>query len=213
MKVLVTGFTPFGGEIKNPAFEAVKLMADKIGDAEIVKVEISTAFYQSVKNLKAQMKKIQPDCVICVGQAGGRANISIERVAINMDDARIADNEGNQPIDLPIVVDGPAAYFSNLPIKAISKRIQDAGIPAGVSNSAGTYVCNHLMYGLMHLIQTEFQTIKGGFIHVPFCEEQVVDKPNMPSMHLSSIAKALEIAVETAINVKTDYLISEGSEC
>ncbi len=211
MKILVTGFDPFGGESTNPAYEAVKALPDLIGTHTLIKMEVPTVFNKSIQVLLEAMKTHKPDVVICVGQAGGRAQITLERVAINIDDARITDNEGNAPIDLPVHREGPAAYFSNLPIKAMSRAIQMGGIPASVSNSAGTFVCNHIMYGLMHMIHTEFKDCRGGFIHVPYCEAQVVDKPNMPSMSLGSITKALEIAVEAAIEYKTDIHISEGA--
>lgn len=213
MKVLITGFNPFGGESKNPAFEAVKRLPDGFENIEIVKVEVPTEFYESVRVLRHHVEKERPDLVICVGQAGGRAAVSIERVAINIDDARIPDNAGNQPLDEAIVENGPAAYFSTLPIKAMANAIREGGIPATVSNSAGTYVCNHIMYGLMHMIDTSFPGTRGGFIHVPYLEDQVLDKPNMPAMSLASITKALEIAVKTACSVREDIQKSEGTVC
>jgi pyroglutamyl-peptidase len=148
--------------------------------------------------------------VICVGQAGGRYDITIERVAINIDDARIPDNEGNQPIDEPIFADGDAAYFSSLPIKAITNEIKKEGIPASVSNTAGTFVCNHIMYGLLYLIDKKYNNIKGGFIHVPFLPEQVLNRPNTPYMSLEYIAKALTIAVKTAASYKEDIKVTQG---
>ncbi len=213
MKVLISGFDPSGGESKNPAYEAVKMLPDTFEDIEVIKVEIPTEFYKSIEVLKDYIEKEKPDVVICVGQAGGRFTVSVERVAINLDDARIPDNGGNQPVDQAIVRDGPAAYFSTLPIKAIANAIREGGIPASVSNSAGTYVCNHIMYGLMHMISTRFPEIRGGFIHVPFLEEQVLDKPNMPSMGLESISKALGIAVKTACEVDEDLRQTEGTVC
>lgn len=213
MKVLITGFNPFGGESKNPAYEAVKMLPDTFEGIELVKVEIPTEFYKSIEVLRTSIEKEKPEVVICVGQAGGRFTVSVERVAINVDDARIPDNGGNRPVDQAIVKEGPAAYFSTLPIKAIASAIREGGVPASVSNSAGTYVCNHIMYGLMHMISTEFPEIKGGFIHVPFLEEQVLDKPNMPSMSLESISKALGIAVKTACEVDVDLKQTEGTIC
>jgi len=213
MKVLITGFNPFGGESKNPAYEAVKMLPDTFEGIELVKVEIPTEFYKSIEVLRNYIEKEKPEVVICVGQAGGRFTVSVERIAINLDDARIPDNGGNQPVDQAIVKDGPAAYFSTLPIKAIANAIREGGIPASVSNSAGTYVCNHIMYGLMHMISTQFPEIRGGFIHVPFLEEQVLDKPNVPSMGLESISKALGIAVKTACVVDEDLRQTEGTVC
>lgn len=204
MKVLVTGFEPFGGEKINPAYEAVKKLSGNINGAEIVKLEVPTVFGKSIERLHEAMEREKPDIVICVGQAGGRYDITIERVAINISDGRIADNEGNQPIDEPIFEDGKTAYFATLPIKAMVKKIRDSGIPASVSNSAGTYVCNHIMYGLLYLIDKEYPNIRGGFVHVPFLPEQVVDKGNTPSMSLENITTGLALAIEAAVEYRQD---------
>ena len=195
MKILVTGFDPFGGELLNPSFEAVKRLPDTIAGAHIYKLEIPTVFHQSAQLLNTKIKDIQPDIVLSVGQAGGRAAITPERVAINLDDARIPDNEKNQPIDEAIQVDGQSAYFTQLPIKAMVHAIKEAGIPASVSNTAGTFVCNHLMYQLLYTIDHEFPGMRGGFIHVPFVPQQVIDKPHHPSMNLDDIAKGLEVGI------------------
>ena len=213
MKVLITGFEPFGGEHTNPAYEAVKALPDRIEDIEIIKSEIPTAFHVSIQKIEALIKTHLPDVVICVGQAGGRSNITIERVGINVDDAGIPDNLGKQPIDEAIYLDGPAAYFSTLPIKAIVKALRENGIPASVSNSAGTYVCNHIMYGLLHVLKTEYPGVRGGFIHVPYCESQVVDKPNVPSMNLFSITKALKIAIMCTCAIDHDIKMTDGVDC
>ncbi|MFK8243642.1 MULTISPECIES: pyroglutamyl-peptidase I [unclassified Facklamia] len=200
MKLLVTGFEPFGDESVNPALEAVKLLPDSIAGAEIIKLEIPTVFHKSGKMLETAIKEIQPDAIICVGQAGGRSAITPERVAINQDDASIKDNEGNQPIDEPIQSDGPPAYFSTLPIKAIVAAIQEAGIPAQVSNTAGTYVCNHLMYQARYYAEQYLSANASvGFIHVPYMPSQVVNKPNVASMKLDTIVKALTIAIEVVV--------------
>lgn len=212
MKVMITGFDPFGGENTNPAYESIKLMG-AIQGVDLIKLELPTVFHDSKEVLEAGIKAHSPDCVICVGQAGGRSHISIERVAINLDDGRIPDNKGQQPIDEAIVADGPAAYFSNLPIKAMVEALKEAGIPGMISNSAGTYVCNHIMYQLMHLIATKYPEIKGGFIHVPFCESQVVNRPNVASMNLESISKGLMVCVETAASVKEDIKKTGGTIC
>lgn len=145
MKILVTGFDPFGGESMNPAIEAVKLLPDTIAGADIVKLEIPTVFHKSAQVVREKMQEIQPDVVLNIGQAGGRTGLTPERVAINQDDARIEDNDGNQPIDAPIQEDGQPAYFSKLPIKAMVEAIHQTGLPASVSNSAGTFVCNHII--------------------------------------------------------------------
>ena len=204
MKVLVTGFDPFGGEPINPAWEAVKAMKDTIAGAEIVKMQIPTVVGKSIEKIHQKMKELQPDLVISVGQAGGRFGVTPERVAINVTDARIPDNEGNQPIDEPIFPDGPAAYFSNLPVKAMVQAIKDAGYPSVLSNSAGTYICNHVMYGILYYIEKEFPNVRGGFIHVPYAPSQVVNKPSTPSMALTDITASLEAAVAAAISSKED---------
>lgn len=204
MKVLVTGFDPFGGESINPAWEAVKAMKDTIAGAEIVKMQIPTVVGKSIEKIHQKMKELQPDLVISVGQAGGRFGVTPERVAINVTDARIPDNEGNQPIDEPIFPDGPAAYFSNLPVKAMVQAIKDAGYPSVLSNSAGTYICNHVMYGILYYIEKEFPNVRGGFIHVPYAPSQVVNKPSTPSMALADITASLEAAVAAAVSSKED---------
>ena len=209
MKVLVTGFDPFGGEPINPAWEAVKAMKDTIAGAEIVKMQIPTVVGKSIEKIHQKMKELQPDLVISVGQAGGRFGVTPERVAINVTDARIPDNEGNQPIDEPIFPDGPAAYFSNLPVKAMVQAIKDAGYPSVLSNSAGTYICNHVMYGILYYIEKEFPNVRGGFIHVPYAPSQVVNKPSTPSMALADITASLEAAVAAAsqLSSKSDKVV------
>lgn len=210
MKVLITGFSPFGGENINPAYEAVKNLEDTIQGAKIIKKEICTVFGTSITELEREIECENPDIVICVGQAGGRYDITVERVAINIDDARIEDNEGNQPIDTKIYENGENAYFSSIPIKAIVRSIREEGIPASISNTAGTFVCNHLMYGLLYLINNKYTHIKGGFIHVPFLPEQVVSKANQPSMSIENITKGLKCAIEACIVYKEDIRTVEG---
>jgi len=200
MKVLVTGFEPFGGERVNPSIEAVKRLSDKIAGADIIKAEIPTVFNKSIRKLEKILEDEKPDITICVGQAGGRNRISVERVAINISDGRIPDNEGYQPVDEIIFEDGDTAYFARLPIKKIIKELNDRNIPAEVSNTAGTYVCNHLMYGLLYNINKKYPNMMGGFIHIPFLPEQVIDKPNMPCMSLDLIVEGLTIAIEVAVN-------------
>ena len=212
MKVLITGFDPFGGESINPAWEAVKAMKDNIDGIEVIKLQIPTVFKKSAEKLFAGIEEYKPDAVICIGQAGGRYDMSVERVAINMDDGRIPDNEGYQPIDTPVYEDGENAYFATLPIKGIVEEIKLAKIPASVSNTAGTYVCNHIMYSLLYYISKNNLNIKGGFIHVPYITEQVVDKKNMPYMEVATITKALECAVQALNKYKVDVKVSGGKE-
>lgn len=200
MKIIVTGFDPFGGEVMNPAWKAVKALPDSILDAKIIRLEIPTVFEKSAQIVQQAIEKEQPDVVIHVGQAGGRFCVTPERIAINLDDARIPDNEGNQPIDQVIQAKGPAAYFSTLPVKAMVEAIKKAGLPAAVSNSAGVFVCNHIMYQTLHFIHQKAQNIQAGFIHVPYIPQQVLDKPNQPCMNLADITRSLEKAIEAVIH-------------
>lgn len=211
MKALVTGFDPFGGEAINPAYEAVKKMKDRIGGCEIVKLEIPTVFERSLKAIEEAIEREKPDIVLCVGQAGGRFGMSIEKVGINLDEARIPDNDGNSPSGTPIRPDGETAYFSNLPVKAITEKMRCENIPAQISYTAGTYVCNHVLYGLMYMISTKYGNLKGGFIHVPFLPEQVMDKKNMPFMELDSIKKGLELAIEATLDTPEDIEFQAGT--
>src|SRR5699024_4254015 len=176
------GFDPYGDDIINPAIEAVKRLPDTIEDVGIIKLEIPTVFYKRADVVKETIEKEKPDYVLYIVQAGGRYELRPGRVAINLDDARLADNEGQQPIDKPIKEDGEAAYFSQLPIKAMVDYMKKENIPASVSNSAGTFVCNHIMYQTLYLAMTEFPNIKAGFMHIPFLPEQVVERPNTPAM-------------------------------
>ena len=197
MKILITGFEPFGGESVNPAYEAVKLLPDMAGDTQIVKMEIPTVFGEAGKVVETGILQHQPDAVICVGQAGRRADIGVERVAINLVEASIPDNAGNQPMDVKVQEDGDTAYFATIPVKAMVKNIKDHGIPASISYTAGTYVCNSVMYDLLYLIDRKYPSIRGGFIHVPYATEQGVGKPvGTATMELSTISKALLYALE-----------------
>lgn len=213
MKVLITGFEPFGGEKLNPSFESIKLLDDTIAGAKIVKASIPVVFKKSLDKLEELIVNERPDVVICVGQAGGRFDLTVERIAINLDDARIPDNDGNQPVDERIHEDGNNAYFSNLPIKAMVEEMRSEMIPASISNTAGNYVCNHIMYGLLYLVEKKYPNIKGGFIHVPFIPEQVIGKANTPSIGLELIAKGLKCAIKAAVENKVDMKTSCGKIC
>ena len=195
MKILVTGFDPFGSDKINPAIEAVKKLPDTIKGAKIIKLEIPTVFNKSAQVVHQAIVKEQPDYVLNVGQAGGRSALTPERVAININDGRIPDNDGYQPLDEPIQPDGDTAYFTQLPIKAMAKAIRAAGLPAIVSNTAGTYVCNHIFYQVQYMRTKEFPKLKAGFIHIPFLPEQVITRPNQPSMALADIVKGLAAAI------------------
>lgn len=211
MKVLVTGFDPFGGEKVNPAYEAVKLLPDTIAGAEIIKIEIPTVFTRSAEVLEETIQKYRPDVVLDVGQAGGRSCMTVEKVAINLKEARIPDNDGEQPFDEPIREDGETAYFSTLPVKAMVENMRAHGIPAHISYTAGTYVCNCIMYNALYLAAKKYLGVRAGFIHVPFENGQVVDKANgTPFMSLEMIAKGLEYGIEAAVTTTDDVQKAMG---
>ena len=206
--VLVTGFDPFGGSAVNPSWDAVHALHGRtIAGHRVIGGEIPTVFGTSLHRLAALMEEHQPRLVICTGQAGGRGAISLERVAINVNDARIPDNAGSKPIDVAIVPEGPAAYFTSLPIKAMLQALLDAGVRAEVSQTAGTFVCNQTFYGLMHLLANEkWQGTRGGLIHVPFLPEQ-----GMPCMRVEEIVRGLEIAITTALSTHHDIRKEAGA--
>jgi pyroglutamyl-peptidase len=209
--VLLTGFEPFNGAPINPSWEAVRALDGWSGPGFAVVVrQLPCVFGRALDVLREAIAGVKPDIVIAVGQAGGRSEISLERVAINVDDASIRDNAGNQPVDTPVAADGPAAYFTTLPVKAIVKALRLRGFPSGVSQTAGTFVCNHVFYGLMH--HAAGQPLKAGFVHVPFLPEQAADRPERPpSMALRDIVDALRIAVEVAVVTETDTQEAGGA--
>jgi pyroglutamyl-peptidase len=210
--VLLTGFAPFGGETINPSWDAVAPLANKrIGGHRIVARQLPVEFGTSLKVLRAAIREVKPALVLCVGQAGGRAQISIERVAINIDDARIPDNAGACPIDAPIVADGPAAYIATLPVKAMLVALREAGIPAEVSQTAGTYVCNHVFYGLMHALRGK-PRMRGGFIHIPYAPEQAARHPGAPSLPVDVVTAALRIGLRIALATTVDRHVAAGAE-
>jgi len=213
--VLLTGFEPFNKATINPAWEAVRALEGWQGEAgghhfQVEVRQLPCVFGDANEAIAALVTELHPDVVIAVGQAGGRAEISVERVAINVDDASILDNDGQQPVDVRIVDDGPAAYFSTLPIKAIVRAMRGQGLIAGVSQTAGTFVCNHVFYGLMHHVAG--QPIKAGFIHVPFLPEQTAGRPDAPpSMALDDIVAGIRIAVEVTLGVADDVVEAGGA--
>ena len=198
MKVLITGFEPFGGEEINPSWEAVSGLPDEIDGAEIIKRQLPVTFNGVRKILPRLIVEERPDVVILTGQAGGRPNITVERVAINVMDSTMSDNEGFAPEDEPVFEGAPAAYFATLPIKAIVRALREEKIPAGVSNTAGTYVCNTAMFTALHTIAVAGMETNAGFIHVPFSHEQALEKPR-PSMAVETIRNALEVAIRTSL--------------
>jgi len=197
--VLITGFEPFNGATLNPAWEAVRALSGWQGDGfQVITRQLPCVFGLSTRLLLDAIEEAKPDVVIAVGQAGGRPAISVERIAINVDDAPIPDNDGWQPLDKAIVAAGPAAYFSTLPIKAIVQAMRARGVAAGVSQTAGTFVCNHVFFGLMHF--THGLPLRAGFIHVPYLPEQVTGQPGVASMALDDIIEGLRAAVEVAVH-------------
>lgn len=212
--VLLTGFDPFGGERVNPALEAVRCLDGRVIAGAVVRaVEVPTVRFKCVERVRSAIAELDPLLVISVGQAGGRAEITPERVAINVDDFRIKDNEGNQPVDEMVDPKGPAAYFSTLPIKAMVDAMRRAHIPASVSNTAGTFVCNHLFYGLMRHLHLEGNVRRGGFVHIPYLPEQAARLSGQPSMGLDCVLKGLEAGIAAALECGEDKPITGGTEC
>ena len=199
MKLLVTGFDAFGGETINPAQLVVEALPDQVEDHLIHKLIIPTTRYESFKRIKEFIDHENPDVVLSIGQAGGNSDIAIERIGINCDDYRMPDNGGNQPIDEKIVERGRDAYFATIPVRKIVENIRNEMIPARISNSAGTFVCNHVLYSIRQYIEENHLPIKSGFIHIPFIPNQVINKPNTASMDLETIHKAILIAIKTII--------------
>ncbi|KUL38440.1 Pyrrolidone-carboxylate peptidase [Streptomyces sp. NRRL F-4489] len=210
-RVLLTGFEPFEGERVNPSWDAVRAAAaEPLDGLELHAAELPCVFGGALTALRTAIDRTNPDIVVCVGQAGGRPDITVERIAVNVDDARVPDNAGAEPIDEPVVPGGPAAYFSTLPIKACVAAVRAAGLPASVSNTAGTFVCNHVFYGLAHLIATELPHLRGGFVHIPYAPEQVTARA-LPSLPVGAAATALRTIAATAARTRTDLRIAEGA--
>lgn len=208
--VLITGFEPFGGETVNPSQEIARLLNGRvIGGRRVVARILPCVFGAANRELRALLAEFAPEVVIGVGQAGGRAEITPERVAINVDDARIPDNAGAQPVDRAVVARGPAAYWSTLPIKAIVAELRARKIPASVSQTAGTFVCNHAFYGLMHALARR-RGMRGGFIHVPYLPEQVKGKRGAPSMPLETMVEGIALAMSVALRVRRDLKLENG---
>ncbi len=210
MKALVTGFDAFGGEAVNPSSLAVGKLKKRIGGIVVHTAQLPTSYAQSAKVLLAAIEKTRPDIVLCVGQAGGRSELCLERVAINVQDARIRDNDGKQPIDKPVVKDGPAAHFTTLPIKACVAEMRKAGLPASVSNTAGTFVCNHIFYALMDIAAGHPIPMRGGFLHIPYVPEQAARLGGAPSMALADIVRGIEIILEVSAARISDVHTAEG---
>jgi pyroglutamyl-peptidase len=210
MKALVTGFDAFGGDKVNPSSVAVGRLKRRQGSLVVHTAVLPTSYARSAITLRGAIHEVQPDLVLCVGQAGGRSELSLERVAINVQDARIRDNDGKQPIDRPVVRDGAAAHFSTLPIKACVLELRRAGLPASVSNSAGTFVCNHVFYALMDMAERHGHSFRGGFLHIPYIPEQAARVGGAPSMSLDEIVRGIEIVLAVSAARTNDVHAAEG---
>jgi pyroglutamyl-peptidase len=212
MAVLVTGFGPFGGEDANPSWEAARLLdSESIAGRTVVARWLPCAFGGAGTALRAAMEEIDPVLWLGLGQAGGRSVVSIERVAINVTDSRGPDEEGEQPVDVPVIAGGPAAYFATVPVKAIWARLTAEGIPAEVSQTAGTFVCNHAFYLASHLAASRSPAPTVGFLHVPLSPAQAARRPGVPSMSVEMVAAALRLAVETALTTDRDLKLAAGA--
>ncbi|MGB5852315.1 MAG: pyroglutamyl-peptidase I [Rhodanobacter sp.] len=210
-RILLTGFDPFGGETINPSWEAARaLHGRRIGGHRVVARQIPTEFAASLRLLKAALRETAPAIVLGVGQAGGRAQLSLERVAINLQDARIPDNAGAQPIDEPVIASAPAAYFSTLPLKAMLAALHEAGVPAALSQTAGTYVCNHLAYAMLHWTARK-RGVRAGFIHIPWLPLQAASRHGAASMALDDMVRGLEIALRVAAVTHADLRLGGGT--
>lgn len=208
--ILLTGFDPFGGDEVNPSWlVAQALHGQRLAGHLVVAAQLPTVFGQSLQRLQALIAAHQPAVTLCLGQAGGRGALSIERIGINVNDARIADNLGQQPIDTPVAAGGPAAYFARLPIKAMLRAVQRAGVPCEVSQTAGTFVCNHVLYGLMHLLAqpgTGPTALRGGFMHVPWLPTQ-----GTPHLPLRDMVRGVHAALWAAVLARDDIALGAGA--
>jgi pyroglutamyl-peptidase len=200
MTILVTGFEPFGGEAINPSWEAVRRLNSDVSGVRVERLLVRTTYADSIGTVTEAIDRLHPAFVLMVGQAGGRSELSVERVAVNRDDAQAPDNAGVLREDVPVVAEGPAAYLATLSVRQIVAGLRSAGFPAVVSNTAGLFVCNHLFYGVLNHITAHDLETKAGFVHVPFLPEQVLDKPGTPSMSLSAIVAGIDriVAIVTS---------------
>nr|WP_207225005.1 pyroglutamyl-peptidase I [Rivibacter subsaxonicus] len=210
MRVLLTGFEPFGGETINPSWLAARALdGERIGGAMIVACELPCVFDAALQALDSALADCDPMLVIALGQAAGRCDLSFERVAVNLDDARIPDNAGAQPIDRSVIAGAPAAHFGTLPVKAIVATLRQQGIPASLSMSAGSFVCNHLFFGLMHRLAAR-PGVRGGFVHLPLLPEQAARHPGQPSLPLATMVEGLRVAIEVALATREDLRVAGG---
>ena len=208
-RALVTAFEPFGGETINPTMRVLEHLSPPPG-VQLERLVLPVVFGESLRLLEQALEMFKPDVVLGLGQAGGRALVSLERVALNLNDARIPDNAGQQPIDTPVIKGAAAAYFSTLPLKRTLKALLDAGIPAHVSQSAGTFVCNHVMYGLLHVLEQSYPQTRGGFVHVPFLPEQAA-RHSAPSLGLELLVQAVELCLALSCDPSPDLKLAAGT--
>lgn len=209
-RVLLTGFEPFDGHPVNASWDAVVLVRDAWDDAdvELVVRRLPVSFRRARQELRTAVAEVSPDVVVCVGEAGGRGAVGVERVAVNVIDARIPDADGSAPVDVPVIAGAPAAFFSTLPVKACAAAVAQAGVPVEVSNTAGTYVCNATAYALAHLLAGR-DGVRGGFVHVPRDPREAGDGPGLP---VEESARAVAAVVRTAARVPVDVRVSAGTE-
>jgi pyroglutamyl-peptidase len=210
LKALVTGFEPFGGDAVNPSSLAVEGLKKRYGSLVVHTAELPCSFTRSTGVLQDAIERVKPDIVLCVGLAGGRSELCLERVGINVQDARIRDNDGRQPIDKPVVKGGPVAHFATLPIKACVQAMRQAGLAAAVSNTAGTFVCNHILYALMDIASRQPTPLRGGFLHVPYAPEQIARVGTAPSMAVADITRGIEIILRVSAERTADIHTAEG---
>lgn len=209
---LVTGFDPFGGETSNPSLEIARALdGETVAGHRIAGAMLPTEFARSLPALDALLRKHRPALVIALGQAGGRDGISLERVAINLIDARIPDNAGEQPVDVRIVENAANAYFSTLPVKTMLNALRKAQIPASLSQTAGSFVCNQVFYGLMHRLSRARRPVRGGFIHVPYLPAQAAKHPGAPSLPLDTMTAAMRLCLEAALTTREDLRYAGGT--
>lgn len=210
-RILLTGFEPFGGEQVNAAWQVAQALdGQRIAGCTVQALCLPCVFGQSLQVLQGALQAVNPAVVLALGQAAGRSDLSVERVAINVDDARIPDNAGAQPVDQPVIAGAPDAYFSRLPIKAIVAALREAGLPASVSQSEGTFVCNHVFFGLMHALRRR-RSVRAGFVHLPVLPEQAAAHPGQPNLPLATMVQGLRVAMHTAVTCADDLPLAGGS--
>ncbi len=212
--ILLAGFEPFGGEISNPAMELLaELQGERVSGHRIASVLLPVTFSDAVHDIERALERERPALALGIGQAGGRSRLSLERVALNLVDARIADNAGQQPIDAPVIDSAPDAYFTTLPVKAMLRAMIERGIPAELSLTAGTYVCNAMFFALLHFAATRWPALRAGFLHVPFLPAQAARHPGAPSLDLATMHEGVLVALDAAVAHRTDVADPLGTLC